>query len=125
MNYREEQVYDLARMGFTRWTVRAILRDLPAIQRANEAECSWNEDVSYPFTKRGDEAFDRVARMIGASTGLLAIRQTDPRGACVEVFDTAKQGPGAEPLLRLGAPGFTTKQFERIDSFASRKAGAR
>ena len=64
MRDHDYTIYNLARLGVSAYHVEQILRDLPAIQRGHEADCSWPEEVSSPFTKRGDSAMTRVRAIL-------------------------------------------------------------
>lgn len=122
MNDREYTTYALAKRGGSTWLVGVALRALPAIQRGHEAACiAWPEDMVEAFTKRGDAAFDRLrAAMVEEKiAGHSRIRhQNDPRGCTVEVYAEGVDMESAEPILRLGAPGFTAAELKRLDRAA-------
>ena len=123
MRDREETVYDLARLGLTRYDVERVLRELPAIQRAHESACNWPDDA-FGFEKRGDAAFRRIAGVLENATLPGAeiprvLRQRDPRGCTVALYRMKDDPMVAEPFLRLGAPGFTTAELLRLDRRAA------
>lgn len=116
MSNRDELVYRLARLGVRLNEVRTVLRALPAIQRAHEAECSLPD--SGRWTAAGDRAWNRL---VTALAGVLVegrpcrvVRQTDPRGACVSVYAPGTNVESGEPMLRLGAEGFTSAAMDRL-----------
>ena len=122
MRDREHTIYDLARLGCSRWQVEAVLRDLPKIQRMNEAECNGSGDANDPyfaFVLRGAHALRRVCDILDALPAVFQTRlQSDPRGACVHVW-THDRSKDEEPTYRLGAPGFTTAELLRLDRRAA------
>lgn len=121
MNARDENLYRLSRLGLSMGGVETVLRALPAIQRAHEAECcAWPEATVRAFTKRGDHAFLRVCATIHEEAGPYnVVRQTDPRGACVQVYGAADNVETVEPFLRLGAEGFTASAMKRIERYSN------
>lgn len=127
MNDRETAVYDLARLGLTPSDVATVLRALPAIQRAHEAECcAWPEDVVSFYSKRGDSAFRRACAVLetvnvpGCAIPRV-LRQRDPRGCTVALYRMQDDPGSAEPFLRLGVTGFTASQMERMDRLNSQR----
>lgn len=124
MRDREETVYDLARLGLTRDEVTRVLRDLPAIQRGHEAACNWPDD-QFGFERRGYAAWKRVDAIL-SPRGLTRCKD-DPRGPVVEIVPFNEGGMCQwDREIRIGAPGFTSREIERLDRAArSREASTR
>lgn len=124
MTNRELMILELARLSgpynapMPRGTIEDILRDLPAIQRSHEAECSFVESIADPFVKRGDAAFIRVKARL-APYVLTITEQGDPRGSCVVAERIGHTGE-----LRLGASGFSSAQMDRLDRAARQEAAS-
>jgi hypothetical protein len=126
MTDRERTIYDLARLGMSAYYIELVLRDLPAIQRAHEAECmAWPQEMIDAWSKRGDRAFARVVDALSQLRPVPVLRrQRDPRGCVIEIHahgtsvDAADRG---EPMLRIGYPGFTAREIERLDRYADRQ----
>ena len=115
MCWKVETTYTLARLGVGLPAIEAVIRNLPAIQRAHEAECSWPDPIASAYAKAGDRAWARLCRAMERwQSGFTLARQGDPRGACVILTVD-----GVEH--RLGAPGFTLAQVGRLDEY---RAGA-